>query len=90
MTHVTRLLILPTASYGAPMIDTELLKSLGWSDELIRTAGEVAQTVEAGAFEPGSVPGSEVDLQSVAPSTEVASGADVSGPPVAQVTLLIR
>jgi hypothetical protein len=69
------------------MIDAETLRALGWSDELIRAAEHVAQTVETGT---GSVSINQVEVLAADPFSVTGSqGADVSGPPIAKPELLI-
>lgn len=72
------------------MIDETLLKTLGWSEELIRTAGQVAGVVASAAVLGSTVVGVEIDLSTAAAATEASQKADVSGPPVAQAQLLVR
>lgn len=68
------------------MIDAELLRSLGWSDELIRSAAEVSRTVTAAAVETSVT----VDFTEMSATVAGSQRADVSGPPVAQPELRIE
>lgn len=70
------------------MIDAELLRSLGWSEELIQTAGQVAEQVATGAVV-GSVGEAVLTLTTVSPETAGSERIDVSGPPVAQPQLRV-
>ena len=62
------------------MIDSDLLRSFGWSDELIGAATLMAKQV-ADAAVVGTV-GSALDIGSGSPAVG-SQRADVSGPPVA-------
>lgn len=69
------------------MIDPEMLKTLGWSDELISAATEVSRRVDAAAVR--SIVGSGADLPAMA-APRGSQSADVSGPPVASPQLHIE
>ena len=71
------------------MIDAELLRSLGWSDELIQSAIEVAETVAAVAVV-DSVGRGNLELTPGATPTQGSQRVDVSGPPVAQPQLRVN
>jgi hypothetical protein len=67
------------------MNNVELLRAMGWTEELIQAARQVAEAVAAAAVV-GSV---SLELTTGAATTEVAQHVDVSGPPVAQPQLCV-
>ena len=64
------------------MIDKNLLKSLGWTDELVRAAEDVARSVESSAVL-SSLSGTEVTTNMAAAATEASQEVDTGGPPIA-------
>lgn len=67
------------------MIDAEMLKGLGWSDDLIRAATEVSRTIEV-----STVQTVDVDAPAIPTRMTASERADVGGPPVARTQLLIE
>lgn len=69
------------------MIDESLLRSLGWSDELIRAAGQVADMISSHAITE-SVAGIALDLENS--TTLVSQSADAGGPSAGAVDLILE
>jgi hypothetical protein len=67
------------------MIDAEMLKGLGWSDDLIRAATEVSRTIEVSTIQTV-----DVDAPAIPNRITASERADVGGPPVARTQLLIE
>ncbi len=67
------------------MIDAEMLKGLGWSDDLIRAATDVSRTIEVSTIQTV-----DVDAPAIPNRITASERADVGGPPVARAQLLIE
>jgi hypothetical protein len=68
------------------MIDPNLLKSIGWSDELIAAASDMAAAIGDPVATPAVDVVSEIIVQG---SASGSMRIDVSGPPVAQAHLRV-